>query len=336
MSSSPEKNDDYIRAVIAEQISLKPEDIESYAQSIMNEPRIKGKAVILCEGTPEEYSRKVGKRGVYSPGFYRKLNTLPDSDFYTRCLPQHMRSRHQPQFFNCGSRAGVFRVFIKLHELHQQSPASYLTLEKLFVLVDLDIQHSIIEATSRNVASDTETVFHSLYQELKINQATLKETVIFTTGLIHKEAYFLLPELTELFSHYENKIFYKNEPLDLVQIYRDIINEFEKDKDLEANFTRAQKRLEFSALNIMDLSTLRTSFYEEIQKEVTTHLIQLLFLIRKAKPYWQLIHTEDVITPEQFRDRLSLSIAKFYSEKNDENFHLTAIFNAIYERANSL
>lgn len=314
-------------------MSLPPEKIESYARAIMNERKILNKAVILCEGTPEVLSEEGNKHVTYSPQLYGQLGTQPDSSFYSACLPKHMRSRFRPIFFNCGGRADVLKIFVKLHELHQDvSVKSYLTLEKLFVLIDVDIQKAEIAATSRNPESNTEDVFHNLYNALRINQAQLKEHVIFTTGLIHKEAYFLLPELNEFFKDYRNQILYKNAPLDLTQVYNDIIHEFEDDKDLAANFEIAQRRLAFSSLDSTNLSSLKHAFHQAHQQAENPDLIPILFLIRKAKLYWKQLSEDSTNSQQQFHEQLSDAIAHFYSDKNDENFHLTAIFNAIYER----
>lgn len=314
-------------------MSLSPEKIESYARAIINERRILNKAVILCEGTPETLSEEGKKHITHSPRFYKQLETAPDSSFYSACLPKHMRSRGKPIFINCGGRADVLKIFVKLHELHQDvSVESYLTLEKLFVLIDVDIQKAEIAATSRNSKSNTEEIFHNLYNALQINQAQLKEHVIFTTGLIHKEAYFLLPELKELFDNYRNQILYKNAPLDLTQVYNDIIHEFEDDNDLAANFELAQRRLAFSQLDSSNLNSLKQAFHQAHQHAENPDLIPILFLIRKAKPYWKGLSEDSTNSQQQFQEQLSLAIAHFYSDKNDENFHLTAIFNEIYER----
>jgi hypothetical protein len=69
-------------------------------------------------------------------------------------------------------------------------------------------------------------------------------------------------------------------------------------------------------------------------------LINILFLIRKVKPYWEKIYTIDAEAKEHLaekeRDRLSLVIAKFYSEQGDDSFHLTAILKSIYRQAYGL
>jgi hypothetical protein len=72
----------------------------------------------------------------------------------------------------------------------------------------------------------------------------------------------------------------------------------------------------------------------EINNKYNSDLIRMLFLIRKAKPYWQNINTTDNISDTKLRDLLSLEIAEFYSLKNDDNFDLTAIFKHIYKQYN--
>lgn len=56
-------------------------------------------------------------------------------------------------------------------------------------------------------------------------------------------------------------------------------------------------------------------------------------MIRKIKPYWKKISTRENLTNEKLREQLSLEIAKFYADKDDDNFHITAILKSIYQQA---
>ncbi len=65
---------------------------------------------------------------------------MPDSNFYNACVP-HWWSQYRPQFFNCGDRKDVIDTYFALSELHaKDSTNSYLEPNRLFALVDLDIQ----------------------------------------------------------------------------------------------------------------------------------------------------------------------------------------------------
>ena len=297
-------------------------EIENHAKHILDSRRIKGKIVFLCEGDFEIVKE--------NPSAYRKLERMPDANFYKKCLPEKMRGYKTPTFFNCGSRDDVINVFFKIRELHKKNPNnSYLDLDKLFAIVDLDIQDKQINNYKFSCIED---IFLDLYESLQINHQKLDNHIIFTTGLIHKEAYFLLRELESVFDNYKNPLEYKQNSLSLKNIYDDIINDFETDQDLNDNFDKVRKRLSFSNLNLSSMKNLQLSFLGEFRKSIDSKLIKTLFLVRKVKPYWEKIGTKDSIENVRLREQLSLEIAKFYSDQDDSNFHLTVIFKSIYKR----
>ncbi len=309
-------------------MTLATHQINTHAEIIMTSSRIKGKAVVLCEGDIDSV-RNVG----LNPSMYRGQEKKPDSDFYKGCLPKFARKYRAPQFFNCGSRADVIKVFLKLRELHAGAlKNTYLDINKLFAIVDLDIQKSIIE---NYTFSDTEEIFQDLYSRLKINHAKKDNHRIFVTGLIHKEAYFLLPELQRLFDDYKNPVFYKNSKLDLYNLYNEILSDSQSDQDLNLNFSVVRNRLSFLTLNLSAVTDLQSSFNSAYQNNFTPEAASILFLFRKAKPYWEKIYTDNSIsiTPDKLREQLSSEIAKFYSEQDNNDFHLTAILKSVYEQA---
>jgi len=158
-------------------MSLTADELENHVKNIMSSKRIKYKAVILCEGDISSV-KNVG----LNPTMYRN---------------QNMRKNNAPQFFNCGGRSDVIKVYSELKALHVAHPKnSYLDINKLFAIIDLDIQKANIDNYS---FQDTEEIFDNLYNELEINHHNLDSHVIFTTGLIHKEAYFLLPDFSQKF-----------------------------------------------------------------------------------------------------------------------------------------
>ncbi|MCK5522755.1 MAG: hypothetical protein KAI83_06420 [Thiomargarita sp.] len=307
-------------------MSLTADELENHVEIIFSSKRIKNKAVILCEGDISSV-KKVG----LNPTMYRNLERKPDADLYKACLPREMRKNNAPQFFNCGGRSDVIKVFCQLKALHTTNlKNSYLDINKLFAIIDLDIQKANIDNYS---FQDTDEIFYHLYNELKINPNNIDSHLIFTTGLIHKEAYFLLPLLTDIFDNHKNPLLYVNDEFSLEKIYTDIIEDIDKDKDLSTNFDRVCNRINFSGLNCSTVSELKNAFLNQFHHDIEDRLIQTLFLIRKIKPYWEKINTHENISSEKLREQLALEIAKFYADKDDDNFHITAILKSIYQRA---
>jgi hypothetical protein len=311
-------------------MSLTADELDNHVKNIMGVRSIKNKAVILCEGDISEV-----KNFKKNPSKYRSLEKFPDANFYKACLPTSLKRYpvSTPVFFNCGDRASVIKAYVKLKELHAENRNdSYLDINKLFVIIDLDIQKAKIDNYR---FENTEEIFNDLYNELEINSNKIDSHTIFTTGLIHKEAYFLLKCLEPIFDR--DYHLYRNENLDLNKIYSDIIEEITEDKDLEQNFNVACNRIGFLGLNYSNLNELKNSFREKFNCNLDDKLIKSLFLIRKVKPYWEKIHTIDSeageSTTRKERERLSLNIAKFYSEQDDNSFHLTAILKSIYRQA---
>lgn len=303
------------------------DNIENHIKSIMFSRRAKGKAVILCEGDIDSV-----KDGGVNPAMYRKLEKMPDANFYRACLPKEARTRMTPVFYPCGSRSDVIKVFSRLRDLLATEKNAYVDAEKLFAIVDLDIQKSTMENYE---FSDTEEIFFDLYKGLEINHATKEHHKIFVTGLIHKEAYFLLPELQGLFDSYKNPVLYKDSNLDLRALYDEIIGDSSADKDLNLNSRVILKRVGFLKLNVCSVSDLCSSIKSEYQDKDKPEFAKIIFLFRKAKPYWENTNTDPDLSPsaEKFREQLSLEIAKFYSDRNNDDFHLTAILKSIYKQA---
>jgi len=301
-------------------------DITKHSKTILSLREILNKSVILCEG---DISAVIDKG--YSPAFYRRHEQFQDSLFYKNALPKEIRKSSPPRFFNCGSRGQVLKVYFKLKELHEAAPAeSYLNPDKLFAIIDLDIQNEKINNYSFN---NTEEIFKDLYNETEINKANIDKHKIFVTGLIHKEGYFLLPQLkNEVLAEYKNPLFFNSEKFDLDKIYLKIIDEIDKDEDLKIHFDFVKHRINFTDLNKENINELKNSFKRI--KKFDDKIIFALFLLRKVKPYWKEIKTKDSMPEERLREQLLLKIANFYSEQNDPDFHLTAIFNSIYYRKN--
>ncbi len=93
----------------------------------------------------------------------------------------------------------LFRsTFFTLLERHSKlRQYSYLNPDKLFAIVDLDIQSQ--EMSQSYPFSDTEAIFEHLYDKGKVNKKNANQHRIWVTGLIHKEAYFIEPALQSVF-----------------------------------------------------------------------------------------------------------------------------------------
>lgn len=205
----------------------------------------------------------------------------------------------------------------------------------------MDIQDCPIE---NYLFSDTEQIFHHLYDGMNVNQANASQHRIWVTGLIHKEAYFLLPELQEVFDNLPLvKPIYNNHSVFLENIYSDIADDICTDIDLKDNLLKACDRIRYCAdLDCSDVNRLRDSWKDKFQKlrdqSEKEKMIFALLTIRKAKEYWR-----SKITPghewtrsgSDYRDQLLLKIAKFYSEQGDNpnpKYHLSVFFKILYQK----
>jgi RecJ-like exonuclease len=210
-----------------------------------------------------------------------------------------------------------------------------LNPNKLFAIVDLDNQDKTIEDYS---FPSTDAIFFDLYQKFHVNPQNVSNHRIWTTGLIHKEAYFIIPELQDFFDTYINIPYYKDKPLSLNTIYLDMAESIIDDIDIERNFQGVKKRLkdnfdsEFNNKN--DLKDLWIDkFNVTVEKEQKDQLILALLTIKKAKNFWENIHPpEDVsILPERFQEQLSLEIARqFYvNQTNNPQYHIPYFLETI-------
>jgi hypothetical protein len=302
-------------------------ELAQHCKYILGERRIKNKIVILCEGGRYEGRERL------SPQSYRRMEELPDANFYNACIPSYWRER-RPQFFNCGDRHDTLSTYFKLLELHDRKPElSYLSPGLLFALVDIDL-HTAKIADEEYGFADTEEIFHDLYSDLKIQVDRLPQHRIWVTGLMHKEAYFINPDLQPIFDEYEIPIEYRENPIDLNSVYQDIITDLERDPDLCQHFTKAIKRIcHCDKLNLQNPQLLAKSWQElsDFPEQIETELIFALLAIAKSKPYWQKVMGHSL---SHQREALSLQIARrFYAEQNGENgdrYHLPCFFTYLY------
>lgn len=285
---------------------------------------IKNRIVVLCEG-----DRKYLK--VKTPQQYRRLDQYQDAAFWKETIPSWWRDK-KPVFIPCGGRSQVLNIRKILLDLHYEDEAnSYLSPDKLFVLIDLDLQPEVI-----NLESDynTEKLYYDLYQNGSNNHQVCDKYHTIVTGFIHKEAYFLEPNLQELFDDSLYKISYANQQLSLRNIYQDMLLRIETDGDLKTHFHTAIARIKSILPNTpsdrADLAQKLRKLLEDntLSHETKRQTIEGILTIVKSKPFWleaitiesnQNLPEEYLLTSEESRDNLMLNIAKFYSDKCEQS-----------------
>ena len=311
-------------------MSLSPEQLERHCEEILQSRRILNKIVVLCEGDIPKI------QGRLSPQSYRRMEQMPDANFYHACVPQGW-SQYRPQFFNCGDRKDVIDTYSTLLKIHNKdSTSSYLDPNRLFAIVDLDIQIQTIDNYS---FADTEAIFYELYENFKVKNENTAPHRIWVTGLIHKEAYFLIPELQSVFDNFSTPPSYKGNLLILQDIYLSLVNEISTDLDLQNNLVRAFARISCcSGLDCSEIVKLQDSWKDQFQKALhdtrKEELTLALLTIKKAKKYWHQVHPSSDWpgSPERFREQLLLEIGRFYSEQsNDPKYHIPFFLKTLYQ-----
>jgi hypothetical protein len=311
-------------------MSLNPEELAAHCTLILKSIRIKNKIVILCEGD----IRKVEDRP--SPQTYGKMEQMPDANFYKACVPRAWRNS-RPEFFNCGDRNDVINTYFALQDYHQADPInSFLNTEKLFALIDLDLQKKTIEY--EYTFQSTEDIFFDLYCKGCTQEDNVSRHRIWTTGLIYKEAYFLFPDLQKFFAEHNAKPTYKSQPVLLRDLYCDMADAIPSNADMCGNLETIQNRLSHcEELEFSNPEALRQSWTQSFQSasdETQRHrLTTALLTIKPVKPFWKNIQPPPDWTSGsdgRFREQLSLDIGRFYADQTDtQRYHLVAFFKAL-------
>ena len=311
-------------------MSLNPEQLKKHCEAILQSRRIKNKIVVLCEGD----IRKT--QGRESPQAYKAMEQMPDANFYKACVPTWWRQK-LPEFFNCGDRKDVLDTYFTLSILHEKDTTnSYLDPDRLFAMIDLDLQ---LQTIDNYIFTDTEAIFRNLYEKAQVKEQNAAQHRIWITGLIHKEAYFLTPELQPIFDNCCNEPIYKGNPAVLASIYLDMADAICSDLDLQNNLQRAFDRISYcSGLDCTEVQAFQASWKDRFQNAVDeTHKnqsIAVLLTIKKAKDYWHQIKPFGDFSREDwvFREQLSLEIGRFYSEQSsDVKSHIPFFFKTLYE-----
>ena len=311
-------------------MSLNPEQLYQHCKTILNSRKILNKIVVLCEGKIEIV------QGRLSPQSYAQMEQMPDANFYKACVPNWWRQK-LPQFFNCGNRKDVIDTYFTLLDLHNKDTNnSYLNPSKLFAIVDLDNQ---IQQINDDLYSDTEVIFQNLYSKMNVIESNASQHRIWVTGLIHKEAYFLLPELQVIFDDLPVAPTYDNQPLILEDVYLDMCRDISNDIDLQNNIQRACTRIDYcTGLDFTGSEELQNSWEIEysnaadnVRKE---ELTIALLTIKKAKDFWnKILPSKEWTRPiDIYKDQLTLEIGRFYSQQeNDPKNHIPFFFKILYQ-----
>ncbi len=313
-------------------MSLNPKELKEHCEIILKSREIKNRIVVLCEGKiPEIQGRK-------SPQSYKAMKYTHDAKFYKDCIPTWWREK-RPEFFNCGDRKDVIDTYFTLLTLHEQdSTNSYLDPNRLFAMIDLDLQ---VQPIDNYIFTDTEAIFCNLYEKSQVQKQNAAQHRIWITGLIHKEAYFLTPELQSLFDDYPHSPTYQENLASLTNIYSDMADGISSDKDLQFNLRRAFDRINHcSGLDCteLDIGKLQDSWKHQFQNTTDAaqkhELILALLTIKKAKNYWKQIKPPGDWSGDEknFREQLLSEICGFYSrQSSDVKCHIPFFFKALHE-----
>ena len=316
-------------------MSFNPEQLQEHCEIILKSRGIKNKIVVLCEGKIPDI------QGIKSVQSYKAMKETQDASFYMACIPRWW-SQKRPEFFNCGDRKDVIDTYFTLPILHEKDTTnSYLDPDQLFAMIDLDLE---LQTIDNYIFTDTEAIFRHLYEKSQVKEENAEQHRIWITGLIHKEAYFLTPELQSVFDDYPNAPIYKENLASLTNIYGDMADAIRSDRGLQVNVKRAFERITYcSGLDCTELhlKKFQDSWNDQFKntKDVTRkhELIIALLTIKKAKEYWQQIKppADWSGNEKEFREQLSSEIGRFYSKQSsDVKSHIPCFFKALHKSLN--
>jgi hypothetical protein len=305
-----------------------------HCDEIITDPAIRNRIVILCEGDTKPFKSTERAKSIKEVA-----EETQDSAFYYRAVPEWWKTTRklEPSFYVCGTQGNVIKAYFYLKQKHQQQPQnSYLNSNKLFALLDIDLQKTKLpnDYSFKNL----EEVYNDLYLNGKVNPDTANNHKIWVTGLLHKEAYFLIPEIKELFNNHQPEPFFYNQPIKFEDIYLAILNTMSNHTDIENNFNKAMKRIAYCGLfnqykTIVDFQKAwQNGFDNSKTEEEKINLFYILLTVAKSKSVWEEIKPNAVdIDIKNYRDELCFKIAhEFYAKQPRESpHHIPSFFNAL-------
>jgi hypothetical protein len=312
-------------------------DAELYAHcdEIITDPAIRNRIIVLCEGDTKPF--KPTPKALSIGQFSQRTQ---DSAFYYRAIPEWWKTTRklEPSFYVCGTQGNVIKAYCYLKQKHQQQPKeSYLNFNKLFALLDIDVQKTRLPCDYHSF-KNLEDIYHDLYLNGKVNPNTATNHKLWVTGLLHKEAYFLIPETKELFNSHQPEPFFNTQSLKLEDIYQAILNTMPNHTDIEKNFNKAMNRIAYCGLfnqykTIDEFQKAWQNYFDNSKtEEEKVNLIYMLLTVAKSKSVWEEIKPNaDNIDIKNYRDELCFKIAReFYAKQSSESLHhLPSFFNAL-------
>lgn len=317
-------------------MSFNKQELENYCKYILKAEQIRNRLLVLCEGKKQKEQTRMSK----SPQSYQEKNATPDSSFYKKCIPDSWFTFNLiPEFFNCGNCDDVIKTYFTLSEiLDQDIDKQYVHPKKIFAIVDLDNQ---IRKINNYQFKTTEDIFFNLYEMTKINTVNVESNhTIWVTGLVHKEAYFLVPELQSFFDKYHIQFFYKGSKLSLEEIYLAMSLEMDQDKNLTANLEVVRPRIKHCiGLDFDDVEQLKNNWITQFQNATDEQrkrelILSLLTVINIKEQYWKNIKPERGLNAYQHKEQLALNIARdFYAKQTDDEaaakYHIPYFFKIL-------
>lgn len=258
--------------------------------------------VILCEGQRKAF-KESRSRSISMASIGGGLDKYPDASFWKKTIPSEWKGL-PPYFISCGDRSTVIKTYSNLIELNNKLKSSYLrSPEKLFILIDLDVNGTILEEMYKNHQKskdyefkNTEEIYHNLYESNPINTKIIDQSKIIITGWRHKECYFFEPDLCDnLYKKLEKiQVYYNDEMFSSEEVYKDMIEAISEDKGINENFDnyireRIQKLL---CIPISDQDTLLNELRKindnlEISSQEKRKLIEAILKMVNAKlDFW--------------------------------------------------
>jgi hypothetical protein len=267
---------------------------------------------------------------------YRRLELMPDANFYKACVPQDWQSHRLPQFFNCGGRSQVIHVYRALLAEHRLAPeSSFLTPEKLYALVDLDIQAN--EMPEDHPWRTTEEVHAVLYENGFIKGDPDARHRIWVTALIHKEAFFVLPA-AEAEWRDDLAAFFEGAPLALRKVHTSVAQRLATDADVAGHLDVVKERVgrfdAGAALTCVDGKALCASWLaaagSTTDDDAYDGLVRALLAVAKVKPVWSEILPDPrwgaTMPAENFREQLALRVGRAIAKLAPEAHPLAGFF----------
>ncbi|MCY1061509.1 hypothetical protein OV142_40845 [Nannocystis sp. SCPEA4] len=240
-----------------------------------------------------------------------------------------------PRFYNCGGRSQVINTFFSLLEAHHAQPEdSYLSPDKLYALVDLDLGPE--RMPDGYVYATTEDVHAALYSNGLLNADLDSRHRIWTTALVHKEAFFVLPGIDRAWRT-DSVPFLNGGPLVLRDVHVEAARRLEKDADLAGNFATLVARLKRFAVEGLDCSSpsgLGDSWLAAALRASTDGyelIVRALLAVAKIKPIWGQVEPDpglnSSLSPEVYREQLVLKIGQEIARLDPARHSLTGFFS---------